>query len=68
MTTGTDLDNTVWRKSNYSNGSGGDCVEVATPGGGLLVRDSKRPAGPVVPVRVDVWKAFLSGLRDGDVV
>jgi hypothetical protein len=27
--TGIDLSTTVWRKSSYSNGDGGDCVEVA---------------------------------------
>ncbi|MEW2611624.1 DUF397 domain-containing protein [Streptomyces sp. NPDC047880] len=26
---GVDLSTAVWRKSTYSNGSGGDCVEVA---------------------------------------
>ncbi|UYQ63991.1 DUF397 domain-containing protein [Streptomyces peucetius] len=26
---GIDLSAAVWRKSSYSNGSGGDCVEVA---------------------------------------
>ncbi|MFJ8072691.1 DUF397 domain-containing protein [Streptomyces sp. NPDC096176] len=26
---GIDLSTAVWRKSSYSNGSGGDCVEVA---------------------------------------
>ncbi|MEV0690935.1 DUF397 domain-containing protein [Streptomyces sp. NPDC050388] len=26
---GTDLSTAVWRKSSYSNGSGGNCVEVA---------------------------------------
>ncbi|WP_043258060.1 DUF397 domain-containing protein [Streptomyces prunicolor] len=25
-----DLSTAVWRKSSYSNGSGGECVEVAT--------------------------------------
>ncbi|OKK18333.1 toxin [Streptomyces sp. CB00455] len=27
--TDTDLSSASWRKSSYSNGSGGDCVEVA---------------------------------------
>jgi hypothetical protein len=26
---GTDLSTAVWRKSTYSNGSGGNCLEVA---------------------------------------
>lgn len=27
--TGIDLSTAVWRKSSYSNGTGGDCVEVS---------------------------------------
>lgn len=63
MTSSTDLNKHKWRKSSYSNGSGGDCVEVAAPGDGLLVRDSKRPAGPVVAVGVEAWDAFVAGVR-----
>ncbi|MFJ2831380.1 DUF397 domain-containing protein [Streptomyces sp. NPDC087263] len=38
-----------WRKRSYSNGTGGDCVEVA-PGlpGVVPVRDSKSQDGPVL--------------------
>jgi hypothetical protein len=64
MTTGTDTDNTQWRKSSYSNGSGGDCVEVAQPVDGLRVRDSKRVRGPVVHFGRDAWGAFVGELRD----
>ncbi|MGI9003620.1 MAG: DUF397 domain-containing protein [Pseudonocardia sp.] len=33
----------IWRKSSYSRGNGGDCVEVAVlPGGGPAIRDSER--------------------------
>jgi hypothetical protein len=36
-----------WRKSSHS-GEEGNCVELAhTPG---AVRDSKNPAGPVLPI------------------
>ncbi len=30
-----------WRKSSYSGGNGGACVEVGKHGGSVLVRDSK---------------------------
>lgn len=54
----------AWRKSSYSNGSGGNCVEVAASGGaGLLVRDSKRPSGPVLAVGAGAWGAFLCDLH-----
>ncbi len=55
----------VWRKSSYSGGNGGDCVEVAvTPGGGRAVRDSKDPHGPVLEFTKAEWMAFLAGARD----
>jgi hypothetical protein len=36
-----------WRKSSYSSGQGGACVELAFAG---AVRDSKNPTGPVLAV------------------
>jgi hypothetical protein len=38
----------VWRKSSYSGGGGGECVEVAFPVGRIAFRDSKNPSGPVL--------------------
>lgn len=38
-----------WRKSSYSAGNGGDCVEVAYTG---AVRDSKNPTGPALRVNL----------------
>ena len=44
---GADLTGATWRKSTYSNGTGGDCVEIAgMPGGRHALRDSKNPDGP----------------------
>ena len=41
-----DLTSATWRKSSYSGGNGGNCVEVAVLAGGRrAVRDSKDPAG-----------------------
>ena len=57
----------VWRKSSYSGGSGGECVEVAHGADGAVpVRDSKDPAGPVLVFGPDAWRAFLDGVRSGD--
>ncbi len=37
----------TWRKSTYSGGNGGDCIEVASTGKPLIaIRDSKDPGGP----------------------
>ena len=57
----------TWRKSTFSNGNGGDCVEVADlPDGGRLVRDTKLgEASPVLRYTKSEWKAFLDGVRDG---
>ncbi len=42
-----DLSTAQWRKSMYSNGQGGDCVEVLDDVPGVVpVRDSKTPSGP----------------------
>ncbi|WP_462189178.1 MULTISPECIES: DUF397 domain-containing protein [unclassified Frankia] len=63
------IDNVIgaaWRKSSYSNGAGGMCVEVAALGGGVAVRDSKNPTGPVLAFSAAEWDAFLAGARDGE--
>ncbi|MEV5408941.1 DUF397 domain-containing protein [Thermopolyspora sp. NPDC052614] len=56
--------NALWRKSSYSGGSGGDCVEVATNLPGIVaVRDSKNPTGPALVFTSAEWNAFLDGVR-----
>jgi hypothetical protein len=42
----TDTTRATWRKSSRSGGNG-QCLELANVG---LVRDSKNPAGPMLPV------------------
>ncbi|MFI8389837.1 DUF397 domain-containing protein [Streptomyces sp. NPDC085540] len=60
-----DLSNAEWRKSSYSNGQGGDCVEVADQFPGTVpVRDSKVPAGPVILVGDAAWSAFVQHVRE----
>lgn len=39
------LDGARWRKSSFSGGEGGQCIELANVG---AVRDSKNPAGAVL--------------------
>ncbi|NJP34682.1 DUF397 domain-containing protein [Micromonospora thermarum] len=56
-----DLTGARWRKSTRSNGSGGNCVEVADNLPGLVaVRDSKDPGGPVLAFAPEVWRAFVA--------
>jgi hypothetical protein len=59
-----DLSTAVWRKSSYSNGSGGDCVEVAyNLPGAVPVRDSKNTKGPALVFPHQAWAVFLESLR-----
>ncbi|OZM73545.1 DUF397 domain-containing protein [Amycolatopsis antarctica] len=48
-----------WRKSSYSNGGTGECVEVAVAALNVAVRDSKAPAAGV-EVGHASWRAFLA--------
>jgi Domain of unknown function (DUF397) len=53
-----------WRKSTYSGGSGGECVEAGTACGVILVRDTKdRGNGPVLRVTIDDWKRLTASIR-----
>jgi hypothetical protein len=61
-----DLTRAVWRKSSYSGGNGGNCVEVARNLPGIVaVRDSKNPTDPALTFTLDEWRAFLADARDG---
>jgi hypothetical protein len=44
----SDLDGAVWRKSGYSGGNGGHCVELAFTEHVTGVRDSTNATGPVL--------------------
>ncbi len=57
-----------WRKSSYSGNGGGNCVEVASGRRGVLVRDSKDPAGPPLAVGGNAWSSFVQGIKDGEFV
>ena len=50
-----------WRKSTRSNSVG--CLEVALDGGVVLLRDSKRPDGPILSISPGSWQAFLKKVR-----
>ena len=59
-----DLTNAEWRKSSFSGGNGGGCVEVARNLSGVVaVRDSKDREGPALVVTPDEWRDFLDGVR-----
>lgn len=59
-----DLSTAVWRKSSYSTGDGGACVEVVDGLLGVVPgRDSKLPDGPVLVVPASAWAAFVTAVK-----
>ena len=63
----TDLHRAEWRKSSFSGGSGGNCVEVATNLPDVIaVRDSKDPDGPVLTLTPAQWRSFAADVKLGD--
>lgn len=62
----------VWMKSSYSNGQGGECIEVAAnlvvAHGIVPVRDSKDPSGPVLGFPAAAFASFVAGVKAGEFV
>ncbi|WUR56481.1 DUF397 domain-containing protein [Actinomadura citrea] len=52
-----------WRKSSYSGGTGGECVELAAVSGYLVFRDSKDPEGPCLGLAMEAARALISQVR-----
>jgi hypothetical protein len=53
-----------WRTSTYSTSNGGACVETASNGRIVAVRDTKNHgAGPVLTFAPGPWRAFVASLR-----
>ena len=52
-----------WRKSTYSNNSGGACVEVATADAVLIRDTTDNGHGPVLRVSAETWRTFTAALR-----
>ncbi|MFJ2646701.1 DUF397 domain-containing protein [Streptomyces sp. NPDC087420] len=50
-----------WRKSSYSNGEGGECLEVSDDFPSLVpVRDSKNPGGATLTLAAPAWAKFVA--------
>ncbi|WP_406862956.1 DUF397 domain-containing protein [Streptomyces sp. HUAS MG47] len=56
-----------WRKSSYSGGESGDCLEVsdATRPTRVPVRDSKNPTGPALLFAATAWAPFVDAVKQG---
>jgi Domain of unknown function (DUF397) len=52
-----------WRKSSYSGGNGGNCVEVGAMPGVVLVRDTTDSDGQTLLVSTGGWRALLASLK-----
>jgi hypothetical protein len=52
-----------WRKSSHSSANGGECVELASGQGALMVRDTTDRGGITLSVSGAAWTRFLSTLR-----
>lgn len=66
-----DLSRVTWRKSSYSNGTGGSCVEIAvlTRAAGehdIAVRDSKDPHGPALTFTARQWSDFTAAIKSDE--
>ena len=68
-----DLTCAAWRKSSFSSGNGGACVEVAiipgaTQAGGdtIALRDSKDTSGSALLFTPGEWREFTRAIRQGE--
>jgi hypothetical protein len=58
-----DVTPVAWRKSSHSGDNGGACVEVATVGPAVAVRDSNHPDGPLLAFAPNTWQAFTEKVK-----
>ncbi|MFI0355340.1 DUF397 domain-containing protein [Actinomadura sp. 9N407] len=56
-----------WRKSSYSGGEGGQCVELAALNAFAVgIRDSKNPSAPHLTVARDELASLVGRIKSGD--
>jgi hypothetical protein len=58
------VDALPWRKSSYSGGASGNCVEVATLTSAVAVRDSKAPHAGLLLITPATWQALRIAVAD----
>lgn len=52
-----------WRKSSYSGGSGGNCVEVGKAADGVGIRDTKRRDGVELRFSASAWRKYVASVK-----
>ena len=55
----------IWRKATFSTANG-DCLELATDGATVYLRDSKSPDAGTLALSADTWRALLDGAKAGE--
>jgi hypothetical protein len=55
--------NSWWRKSSYSSGNGGQCVEAGHATGVVLVRDTTDRGGVTLSVSPAAWVTFTASFK-----
>lgn len=53
-----------WRKPSYSDANGGNCVELASDSGMVMVRDTTNRGGETLAFTADAWRVFLGRLEE----
>jgi len=52
-----------WRKSSHSGADGGECVEVASATGAVMVRDTQDRDGKTLRVSASTWRTFIGEMK-----
>lgn len=61
---GDNVNHLNWRKSTRSINAG-NCTEVASGAGAVVVRDSQDPNSLVLLYPANTWRSFLNAARTG---
>ena len=54
----------TWRKSSFSGGNGGQCVEAGSLPGVVMVRDTTNRDGAVIEFGADTWRTFAATVKN----
>jgi hypothetical protein len=55
--------NPSWRKSSYSSGNGGQCVEAGYAPDAVFIRDTTDRNGVTLSVSPAAWAGFTASLK-----
>jgi hypothetical protein len=58
------MEQKIWRKSSYSGGNGGNCLEVADTAAGTLFRDTQNRRLGHLEAPAQEWNALLLLLKN----